>query len=303
MIKQRLTLEVAGSHLAYTLYQRKTDLVDALSESSNQVLAAKDKKKKSLMLLHGAGVAGELTWAFIVNYLEHWDEILVPDLLGMGGSYFDSGDSLEFSIGDICNTLFSLLHHHQWTNFDLVGYSLGGLVALELNKESRPDFTVNTLCLIEPALFSDQSLQAALLFRNAFTPISANIKSNPDDPQHFIDFLDLVSPKRKRSEQVDLLAVQRLQQRAYGFANALNAVSEYAKELDESKLLSLLKAIPPGIGIIGELSNPGLFQAQQKIKQVQPDWHIETIAKVDHSLVYVRPKAVAQLLNQFLANK
>jgi pimeloyl-ACP methyl ester carboxylesterase len=285
VIKQRLEFEVAGSHVAYTLFQKKTP----------------NNNKKSLLLLHGAGVAGELTWTFIVNYLDHWDEILVPDLLGMGDSYFDVDDRQEFTIEDICNTLFSLLHHHQWSSFDLTGYSLGGLVALELNKKALPDFKINKMCLIEPALFSDQSLQAALVFRSAFTPISANIKSEPDNPQHFVDFLNLVSPKRKRSEQNDRLAVQRLQQRPYGFANALAAVSEYAKHLDEPRLQSLLKSIPPGVGIIGGLSNPGLLQAQQKIKLVQPDWQIETMHNVDHSLVYVRPKAVAKLLNQHLA--
>lgn len=292
MIKQRLMLEVAGSQLAYTLFQKKG------SAKNNAINST--EKKSSLLLLHGAGVAGELTWTFIANYLEHWDEILVPDLLGMGDSYFDSDDRQEFSIEDICNTLFSLLHHHQWSVFDLAGYSLGGLVALELNKESSPDFTIGKMCLIEPALFSDQSLHAALLFRNAFTPISANIKSDPENPQHFLEFLNLVSPKRKRSDQMDLLAIQRLQQRPFGFANALAAVSEYAKRLDEVKLQSLLKAIPPGIGIIGGLSSPGLLEAQKKIRDAQPVWHIETIANVDHSLVYVRPKIVAQLLNQYL---
>jgi pimeloyl-ACP methyl ester carboxylesterase len=298
VIKQRLEFKIAGSHIAYSLFQREQS-----DESLDELLYVgtdKGRDKKSLLLLHGAGVAGELTWTFIVNYLEHWDEILVPDLLGMGGSYFDSSDRQEFSIEDICNTLLSLLHHHQWSSFDLVGYSLGGLVALELNKESQPDFHVGKMCLIEPALFSDQSLQAALLFRSAFTPISANIKSNPDNPQHFIDFLDLVSPKRKRSEKMDLLAVQRLQQRPYGFANALAAVSEYAKQLNEPKLQALLRGIPLGVGIIGGLSSPGLFHAQEKIKQVQPAWQIETIPNVDHSLVYVRPKVVAQLLNQYL---
>lgn len=286
MIKQRLTLEVAGSHLAYTLFKKDTN--------------ACKSTHRSLMLLHGAGVAGELTWAFIINYLEHWDEILVPDLLGMGDSYFDAADSQAFSIEDICSTLLSLLHHHHWTEFDLAGYSLGGLVALELNKEVLPDFKINKMCLIEPALFSDQSLQASLTFRESFIPIANNIKSDPDETKHFIDFLDLVSPKRKRNDKVDLLAVQRLQQRPYGFANALSAVSEYAKKLDQPRLNSLLALLPPGVGIVGGLSSPGLLHAQQKIKQIQPAWHIETIPRVDHSLVYIRPKVVAQLLNQYL---
>jgi hypothetical protein len=80
----------------------------------------------------------------------------------------------------------------------------------------------------------------------------------------------------------------------------LAAVSEYAKQLNEPKLQALLRGIPLGVGIIGGLSSPGLFHAQEKIKQVQPAWQIETIPNVDHSLVYVRPKVVAQLLNQYL---
>jgi pimeloyl-ACP methyl ester carboxylesterase len=292
MIKQRFTLDIAGAQVSYTLFQR-SPLDKSFSSSSAG-------KKSRLMLLHGAGVAGELTWTYIVNYLKSWDEILVPDLLGMGDSYFDVDDAREFTIEDICNTLFSVLRHLQWVDFDLAGYSLGGLVALELNHESLPDFKIDHLCLIEPALFNDESLQNALVFRRAFTPIAANIKSDVNNPQHFIDFLDLVSPKRMRNEKVDLLAVRRLQRRPHGFANALAAVSQYAEKLDEHKLHSLMKCIPQGIGIVGGLSDSGLLHAQEKIKQVQPQWYVEMIPEVDHSLVYVRPKVIAHLFNQYL---
>ncbi len=295
MIKQRLLLNVAGAQVAYTLFKK----VPAELTSSDNEYAS--NKKRRLLLLHGAGVAGELTWTFIVNYLHHWDEILVPDLLGMGDSYYDLEDAREFTIEDICKTLFSLLRHHDWCEFDLVGYSLGGLVALELNHEALPDFNIGRLCLIEPALFNDQSLQTAISFRRAFTPIASNIKSDADNPQYFIDFLDLVSPKRKSNEKVDLLAIQRLQQRPHGFANALIAVSTYAEQLDQHRLHSLMRSIPPGVGIVGGLSSPGLIHAQENIQCFQPQWHIETIPNVDHSLVYVRPKVIAHLLNQYLA--
>jgi pimeloyl-ACP methyl ester carboxylesterase len=289
MIKQRFSLDVAGAKVSYTLFQQSP------SDTSKP-----ENIKSRLMLLHGAGVAGELTWTYIINYLESWDEILVPDLLGMGDSYFDIDDSREFTIEDICNTLFSVLRHLQWTDFDLAGYSLGGLVALELNHEAQPDFNIEHLCLIEPALFNDESLQNALVFRRAFMPIAANIKSDANNPQHFIEFLDLVSPKRMRNEKVDLLAIRRLQRRPHGFANALAAVSKYANKLDEHKLFSLMKSIPSGIGIVGGLSDSGLVHAQEKIKQVQPQWHVETIPEVDHSLVYVRPRVIAHLFNQHL---
>jgi pimeloyl-ACP methyl ester carboxylesterase len=307
LIKQRHLFRFAETQVAYTIF--RATVVDDYNHSSN-------KPPRRIMLLHGAGVAGELTWTFIVNYLKHWDEILVPDLLGMGDSFFESSDQIVFSIADICHSLFGLLRHHQWDTFDLVGYSLGGLVALELNAEasrelnqqSSPDVTINSLCLIEPALFSDQSLQASLRFRQSFMPLATNIKLEPDNDQHFLDFLDLVSPNRKRSTQVDKLAIQRLQRRPLGFAHALAAVSEYADHLDEFKLQQLIASMPKGLGIVGALSNPGLLLAQQKIqRQLQScppsqekQWHIESIANTDHSLVYVRPKVVAGLINEYL---
>lgn len=304
MIKERCCFELSESRIAYTIYK--------VSKPDARDLSA----PRRLMLLHGAGVAGELTWTFIVNYLKHWDEILVPDLLGMGESYFDSSDHLAFSIEDICHSLFSLLNHHHWYLFDMAGYSLGGLVALEMNAESKRllhsrvkkelngspqlDFTINSLCLIEPALFSDQSLQTSLIFRKSFTPLAVNIKLDPHNEQYFIEFLDLVSPNRKSSSVMDKLAVQRLQQRPLGFAHALSAVSDYADRLTSVKLQQLIASIPRGLGIVGGLSNPGLLLAQQEIQRQQKNWHIESLANTDHSLIYVRPKNVAKLINQYL---
>lgn len=302
MIKQRYLLELGETQLAYSLYRQ----VDS-SLSQNDI-----DKPKRILLLHGAGVAGELTWTFIANYLQGWDEILIPDLLGMGDSYYDLDDELGFSIEDISQSLLSLLRHHNWHEFDLVGYSLGGLVALELNREAsvefnhlhHQDFKVSSLGLIEPALFSDQSLQAAIRFRQAFIPIAAQIKQDPDNKLAYIEFLNLVSPQRKSNEHMDQVAIQRLQTRPKGFANALSAVSNYAKALDEHKLSELIKAIPSGIGIVGGLSNAGLIHAQESIQSnlliQQRQWRIEVLPGVDHSLVYVRPKKIAQLLNQFL---
>ncbi len=292
MIKQRAVLRVGEAQVAYTVFKK---------EQNTSPIHHAVTSKRSLLLLHGAGVAGELTWTFIANYLTHWDEILVPDLLGMGDSFFDEQDAEVFSIQDICTSLLSLLHHQQCFEFDLVGYSLGGLVAVELNKEAHPDFKISKMCLIEPALFNDVSLQSAIDFRRSFVPIAANIKSQPLNDQPFVDFLNLVSPHRKSSAQVDQLAIKRLQKRPLGFANALHAVSEYAETLNEFSLHSLIAALPAGIGIVGGLSSPSLLAAQQRIQAHQPQWAIEVLPDTDHSLVYVRPKKIAQLLNQYLA--
>ena len=45
------------------------------------------KESKTLVLLHGAGVGGEITWSDFLPYLTHWQRIVIPDLKGMGDSY------------------------------------------------------------------------------------------------------------------------------------------------------------------------------------------------------------------------
>jgi pimeloyl-ACP methyl ester carboxylesterase len=310
LINQRHVFNFAEAQVAYTLF--RTNAYEGHSDDSLVSNSSIKPTPRRIVLLHGAGVAGELTWTYIANYLKHWDEVLVPDLLGMGESYFELSDQLAFTIEDICHSLQGLLRHLEWHAFDLVGYSLGGLVALELNAEAKrelnnqstPDTIINSLCLIEPALFSDHSLASALDFRQLFLPLAANIKVEPHNDQHFLDFLDLVSPNRKRSAHVDKLAIQRLQLRPLGFAHALAAVSHFADHLDEFKLQYLIASIPKGLGIIGGLSHSGLLLAQQKIqyqlKSQSKLWHIESLANADHSLVYVRPKTVANLINEYL---
>jgi pimeloyl-ACP methyl ester carboxylesterase len=310
LIKQRHVFSFAETQVAYTLFRTKA--YDGQNVDSFVSHSSIKQTPRRIVLLHGAGVAGELTWTFVANYLKHWDEVLVPDLLGMGESYFESSDQLAFTIEDICHSLQGLLRHLEWDAYDLVGYSLGGLVALELNADTKrqfnnqltPDTTINSLCLIEPALFSDHSLTSALDFRQLFLPLAANIKLEPHNDKHFLDFLNLVSPNRKRSAHVDKLAIQRLKLRPLGFANALTAVSEFADRLDEFKLQHLIATIPKGLGIVGGLSHSGLLLAQQKIqhqlKSQSKLWHIESLANADHSLVYVRPKTLAGLINEYL---
>jgi pimeloyl-ACP methyl ester carboxylesterase len=310
LIKQRHVFSFAETQVAYTLFRTKA--YDGQNVDSFVSHSPIKQTPRRIVLLHGAGVAGELTWTFVANYLKHWDEVLVPDLLGMGESYFESSDQLAFTIEDICHSLQGLLRYLEWDAYDLVGYSLGGLVALELNADTKrefnnqlaPDTTINSLCLIEPALFSDHSLASALDFRQLFLPLAANIKLEPHNDKHFLDFLNLVSPNRKRSAHVDKLAIQRLKLRPLGFANALSAVSDFADRLDEFKLQQLIATIPKGLGIVGGLSHSGLLLAQQKIqhqlKSQSKLWHIESLANADHSLVYVRPKTLAGLINEYL---
>jgi pimeloyl-ACP methyl ester carboxylesterase len=86
-----------------------------------------------LLLIHGLGSSGA-DWAFQVAALEDRFRVIVPDLPGSGHSSPPCG---EYSIAGFAESLWKLMDHLQITQTNIVGFSLGGAVALEM-ATSRP---------------------------------------------------------------------------------------------------------------------------------------------------------------------
>src|SRR4030088_2754545 len=81
-----------------------------------------------LVLIHGLGCSGA-AWAFQVAALEKRFRVIVPDLPGSGHSPPPGG---EYTIGGCASALWSLLDHLQVSRTNIIGFSLGGAVALEM---------------------------------------------------------------------------------------------------------------------------------------------------------------------------
>ena len=54
-----------------------------------------------LLLLHGGGVDGRITWSGILPYLANWNEILVPDLRGTGKTRFPDRGEHAFAVEEV----------------------------------------------------------------------------------------------------------------------------------------------------------------------------------------------------------
>src|ERR1700736_2859806 len=81
-----------------------------------------------LMLIHGLGCSGA-AWAFQVAALEKRFRVIVPDLPGSGHS---SPPRDEYTIGGCASALWSLLDYLDVSRTNIIGFSLGGAVALEM---------------------------------------------------------------------------------------------------------------------------------------------------------------------------
>jgi 3-oxoadipate enol-lactonase len=103
-----------------------------------------------LLLIHGLGCSGA-AWAFQVAALEQRFRLIIPDLPGSGHS---SPPHTEYTIAGFANAMWRLMDHLKIARPNIVGFSLGGAVALEM-ATLRPDCVpklalINSLATYQP---------------------------------------------------------------------------------------------------------------------------------------------------------
>jgi pimeloyl-ACP methyl ester carboxylesterase len=81
-----------------------------------------------VVLIHGLGSSGA-DWAFQVSALESRFRVIVPDLPGCGHS---AAHSQGPDIKAFATSLWALMDHLEEAQVNIVGFSLGGAVALEM---------------------------------------------------------------------------------------------------------------------------------------------------------------------------
>jgi 3-oxoadipate enol-lactonase len=103
-----------------------------------------------VLLIHGLGCSGA-DWAFQVAALERRFRLIIPDLPGSGHS---PPPLNEYTIAGFAGALWKLIDHLQIAAPNLIGFSLGGAVALEmatLRPQSVPRLAlINSLATYQP---------------------------------------------------------------------------------------------------------------------------------------------------------
>lgn len=248
---------------------------------------------RQALLLHGAGVGGELTWDMVVPHLTHWSSILVPDLRGMAKTYFHDGQEHAFEVQDVVVDLQTLLDQLAWQSCDLVGYSFGGLVASLLKQQQPQRFA--RLMLIEPALFDREDICAVRELRQRYADAAQLIRRSSSPEEGIRIFLDNISPHRNKSEHTEQMTIARLAERALGFANALDAVNRAAQQLDRT---ALFEALGPQVSLIAGGRSPAALHQHYAQLQQHFGWRYHQLKGTDHALPYQKPRQLAWLLNE-----
>ncbi|WP_286237797.1 alpha/beta fold hydrolase [Neptuniibacter halophilus] len=247
---------------------------------------------RRLVLLHGAGVAGVDTWEHIIAFLELWSEVLVPDQRGMGDTFYPDRQEHRYSAQELVADLNALVDQLGWWQFDLGGYSMGGLVAL-LFKQQHPD-RVEKQFLLESAVLDRPCWESTVELRNSLSAATVHLRGATNKEQGIIGFLDTISPNRKVSPQVEQVTISRLGQRPEGFANALDCVTDAVRQIDREALVAAQGDVT---SFIGGNSVELLHQYQRELTERLPNWHYFMLPGTDHSLPFQKPRQIARIMN------
>lgn len=252
--------------------------------------------QRRLVLLHGGGVAGKLTWEGIIAHLGHWSEILVPDLRGSGDTHHPDRREHGFEVEEAAGDIVALAAHLGYANFDLGGYSYGGLVAMVL-KTLLPQAVEKTY-LLEPALLGRHSEAEMVQSRDLLLHAAVHLK-HPEKVEEGLElFLDAVSPTRSRGSRNEEIVRQRLSHRPAGLACAIECVSRAAKRLDRAWLIAAQAHVS---NFVGERSSPEIYRLCREIAATRDDWICHRIQGADHALPFQKPEAIARHMNADLA--
>ena len=244
---------------------------------------------RRLVLLHGAGVAGEDTWQALLAQLDMWSEVLVPDLRGMGQTVSPDGMEYPYTAQEVVTDVAQLLNHLGWQCFDLAGYSMGGLISM-LYKQQYSQH-VEKQFLLESAAVDRGDWQASLELRAQYMQAAEHLGT--DAEKGVRQFLDTISPNRKVSPLVEKVTIERLASRPRGFAHALKCVTDALHEVDREALLAAQGDVS---SFIGGNSVAAMHEYQRALAERLPNWHYFMVAGTDHSLPFQKPRQIAQVM-------
>lgn len=282
-------LSLPSARLAYRLYENP----NATSEGC-------------CLLLHGAGVAGEITYGDMVPYLTPWRWMLVPDLKGMGESFHEHGEEAPVQIEELSAEVKALLEYLNWQAFDMVGYSLGGLVGLHLNQTlTLQGESPRKMALLEPASLDREDLSTLMTVRLKYREASKLIRETGDVELGVAQFMDGVSPNRRKHPVAEATTQSRLAHRAFGFAYALDAVTNYVEKMQDKPTLraDMLACAEQVLLFSGQLSHQDLQQHYDRLSETMEGWQHVVMSACDHSLPFQKPRQIAKHINNWFSAK
>lgn len=239
---------------------------------------------RPLVFIHGLSDS-LLYWEFLASHLKRDYQIIRMDLRGHGESYLGNDEvNIDLYVSDLKNLLDDL----NLDKVDLIGFSLGGAVALDFSLKYPEN--VSSLVLMSSFSKSDEYLT------NIFSQFKDALKNS------FEDFYDLILPMVLCPEVIDdnREALDQIREFASKTANtdayikAVDACMEF--DVDDS----LSKIEVPTLVMSGKYDEISLLSSQKTIQKKIKNSELIVFDNVNHNLLVGKNnERVLEVLEKF----
>jgi len=242
-----------------------------------------------LLLLHGfTGSAAE--WAALIPQLAAQRELIAVDLIGHGRSSAPA-DPARYSMERCVADLLALLDALGLAQIDLLGYSLGGRVALQLAAVAPARIARLILESASPGVADPAERAARVASDNA---LAARIEAEGLAwfVEHWASMPLFASQAALPAEQRAALRERRLRGCAQSYANSLRGMGA-------GRQAPLWERLPtlhiPTLLISGEL-DVKYVELGQRMAALLPNARHQSIRSAGHAAHLERPEAFAELV-------
>lgn len=243
-----------------------------------------------LALLHGfTGDAS--TWRAVTERLADCCQCFAIDLLGHGLSDAPAA-AAQYRMDSVAADIVDLLDGLELTKPNLLGYSMGGRLALYLALQYPERFDALILESASPGL-ADEGARADRRRRDG--ELADNIEAN--GIAFFVDYWESLPIWASQSErQIRAQRPQRLANRPWGLANSLRALGTGAQP---NLWLQLPNLRARACLIVGEYDEK-FRQTNQLMARAMPQSSLSVIPAAGHNTHLENPDAFCQALRSFL---
>lgn len=247
----------------------------------------------ALLLLHGFTGCKE-NWLFLINRLAEQYRVIALDLPGHGKTESPT-DLARYTMESVCKDIDQLLNRLSIPSIHLLGYSMGGRVALAY-AVLYPD-KVKTLLLesSSPGLLTH--IERVQRTKSDYQLADEILKKGiPSFVEKWENIPLFASQRELPEEKQARIRDQRLQNSAFGLSQSLKGMGTGVQSSYWDKLSSLTM---PVLLLCGELDKKFCGIAKNMQMRI-PHAIIQQISQVGHAIHVEQPEVFGKIVDEFL---
>lgn len=247
----------------------------------------------TIIFLHGFSGSGQ-TWREVTNYLKGEFQVVSIDLIGHGKSSVPV-DFKRYQMVEQLADLEMIFKQLKLDNFTLVGYSMGGRVALAYASEYPARVKSLILESASPGLATEDEREA----RRKSDELLADriMREGITSFVNFWENIDLFDSQKDLSkERRERVRNERLSQREQGLSNSLLGIGtgsqpSYWRRIEEISM--------PVYLITGEYDKKFIGISQEMKKSI-PNVHELTVENAGHAIHVEKPLLFATMIREYI---